>query len=423
MAARLDVSARLSEGREALAHTETYISACRRLGYQHLDLTGYDGQVLDWYDGEDGLDLRLLDDDCAALGLAVNGVEEALRVQRAQLGELATAWRGPGAEAAAAFLQQHCAAGEVLVGGLRATARACETLRDGLWRLVDDKVTTAVSVDDRVGGQRPVWLAAVHAQDTEVIEHQIKAYVDNDIRGDWLTAMRSCRTGVAVAYSDAAMAVGPPSVAFPIPGELGPRWQPDYYAAPVPVAAAVPAVAGPPVDAPSIAPAVAAPAAARPDDPLSDAGLGLGNGWPTDTGVPGDFGLPFGGGMPAGGGGGLSGLIPRLVDALGGLGSPGNDGFTDPGVDAPFGGEPADEVAADEDSGADDEAATVDDAELESEEPAAEVADDAPADDATGPAEDQIVAPPDEPAAPEPTDSPEKTPCEIAADELPQAGE
>ncbi|MGC2797141.1 MAG: hypothetical protein WA290_11605, partial [Mycobacterium sp.] len=107
MADRFDVAARLAEGRPAVEHTQTYVQACHELGYQQSDLTAHASQVWEWYDTEAGLDLRVLDDDSAELRAAVNAIEEALWVQRAQVTELAAAWRGPGADSAMRFLQRH----------------------------------------------------------------------------------------------------------------------------------------------------------------------------------------------------------------------------------------------------------------------------------------------------------------------------
>lgn len=108
MANRLDVAERLAEGRPALERTETYVRACQQLGYHHPDLTSRPGQISDWYDSEEGLDLYALDADCAQLRAVGTAITEALRIQRAQVLELAAAWAGPGADAAVRFLQGHC---------------------------------------------------------------------------------------------------------------------------------------------------------------------------------------------------------------------------------------------------------------------------------------------------------------------------
>ncbi len=152
MADRLDVAERLAEGRPGVEHTQAYVRACHALGYDHPELTVRPNQLLDWYDSEDGLDLLALDRDCAQLRAASSAVTEALRMQRAQVDELAAAWTGPGAEAAARFLQRHCDAGAAAATELRAAAQRCESLRDNLWYLVESKVATAIAVDERTRG-------------------------------------------------------------------------------------------------------------------------------------------------------------------------------------------------------------------------------------------------------------------------------
>ena len=139
MAERLDVAERLAEGRPVVEHTQSYVRACQLLGYEHPDLTSHPAQIRDWYDSEDGLDLRALDGDCAQLRAAAAAVMEALRMQRAQVDELAAAWSGPGADSAVAFLQRHCDAANMVATEVRAAAQRCESLRDNLWHLVDVK--------------------------------------------------------------------------------------------------------------------------------------------------------------------------------------------------------------------------------------------------------------------------------------------
>ena len=64
-----DVAACLDQARPSVSHTQTYVSACHTLGYQHPDLTANGAQVLEWYGAEDGLDLAVLDADCVRLRL------------------------------------------------------------------------------------------------------------------------------------------------------------------------------------------------------------------------------------------------------------------------------------------------------------------------------------------------------------------
>ena len=427
-----------------MAHSQFYVSACHRLGYHHPELTGYDGQLADSYDSEAGLDLQLLDADCAALGALAEAADDALRQQRAQLAEFTTAWRGPGADAAADFLRRHCDAGAQLTARLRAAAAGCAGLRDELWRLVDTKVAAVLAVDDRVGGARAAWLAAAHAVNSgatdehaaEVIEKQVMPYVDNDVRGEWLPAVRSAQDGVAAAYRSASAAADPaPGVMFAVPGDLGPARQPEE---PLPVAPAAVIPAATALGDPPEGPVAAAPSA--PDDPrpppapADDIPEDLGV--PSGLGMPGDLGLPSGG-LPGGGSGlgglgGLGGLIPRLADALGdnGLGEPFNDPFEDPA--APDEHDPDNPDDPDDTEGSDDPES----------EPAVEAAAEEAGDDADGEQpepetaeEAQTTAEPepiaaDTAAAGEPEqvpesapDAPPKTPCETAAEELPQVGQ
>jgi hypothetical protein len=460
------VAARLAQGRLAVEHTQRYVCAAQRRGYLHPELTAHDAAVLDRYDSEAGLDLARLDDDCAGLRAVAEAAEEALRVQRAQLGALAAAWTGPGADAATQFLQQHCAAGAGVAATVRAGAAGCAALADTLWRLIDDKVATTIGIDERSCAQRPTWLAAAQAVTTggqsaadeideidEIVEQEITPYVDNDIRIDWLTAMHSAQGAVAAAYDAALAAVTPGgAVVFSIPGELGPGYRPPAWPGPVSPAAAAPAAAaGPAVSAGPAASAPAPPAdpapfavsPSLPTDPAPPMAAPLGDPVPAplgDSAVPAEAGLPGGLGLPSGAGG-LGGLIPRLAEAIGALlGSP-DDGLVDPELDEPFAdealNEPFDESVDEEpdadlpdDEEPDDPELVTDpepvdekaDQQPEPDEPADESAADAPSEAAVAaPAEEQVVAAPEEP---EPQDDPvASTPCEIAADELPQAGQ
>ncbi len=434
MAQRYDVSGRLAEGREAVTHTQGYVSACHRRGYRHSELTGYDGQLADRYDSEAGLDLHSLDTDCAALNALADAADDALRTQRLQLVELDDAWRGPGADVAAEFLRLHCDAAAQLTARLRAAASGCAALRDELWRLVDAKVAVVLAVDERVSAHRSSWLAAAHAVNSgaddehaaEVVETQVMPYVDNDVRGEWVAALRSAQDGIAAAYGAAVAAAEPGAgVVFAIPGDLGPVVQPDWAgpAGPPAVAAMTGSVDGPPVQ----------PAAVTPGSPGQAGGdpgpAGPLGGQPGDLGLPGALGLPGDLGMPAaglaggaggglGGLAGLGGLIPRLVDALGdaGVEQPIDDhsrGDVDPAEsDDPADSEPAAE-AADSAEGP------------EQAEPSEEIAP-GPAAEEAADAEDtqqsEQAGQADEAAATT-VDVPPKTPCEAAAEQLPQVGE
>ena len=236
MANRFDVAARLGEGRPAVERTQTYVQACHELGYQQADLTAHPAQVWDWYDTEAGLDLRVLDDDCAELRAAANAIDEALWVQRAQVTELAAAWRGPGADSATRFLRRHSDAAAEVAAHVRAAAEGCAALRDDVWQAVDGKVAGTTAIDERRLADRSAWLAAAQTVTAgvgdrsaaeETIHRQVMPYVDNDIRIDWVGAMRSATASVTACYDAAIHALtSTPEVNFEVPGELGPSWQP-----------------------------------------------------------------------------------------------------------------------------------------------------------------------------------------------------
>lgn len=461
MADRLDVAERLAEGRVAIERTQAYVRACQTMGYEHPDLTSHPSQIRDWFDSEEGLDLRVLDRDCALLRAAGAAAVEGLRIQQQQVAELVAAWMGAGSDAAVAFLQRHCDAANVVATEVRAAAQRCESLRDNLWYLLDSKVGAAIAIDDRSQAQRSAWLAAAavvtagageRSTAEQVVRGQVMPYVDNDIRNDWLTAMRSSLAAFGTAYdmvNDRMASAG--AAYFEMPGDLGPGFpppQPSPGSPPQPLpaatapAAVLPTVAPDPaplpvVNAPAAVPTPAAPPLSDPSPPvsaaappLSDVGAGLGDAaaLPAASGGLGDSG----GG--AGGPGGLSGLAGRIVDALGGLLGSATDGLGDSsGLDDPMGNDPFDE---DEDpfkpdDEHDDEERDKADAEKTDEPKEADEAQpvSVPPAAQTPPlpvGEPAPVDPPNPPPTPAaapapPTDG--ATPCEIAAEQVPQAGQ
>jgi hypothetical protein len=448
-----DVAARLATGAPSVERIGTYVSACRQLGYQHPDLTAHVAQVRDWYAHDDGLDLRALDADCAALSAAAAAADDALRRHGELTAELASAWSGRGAGAAREFLWRHGQSAVAVRDGLRRAADAVTALHDELWRAVDAKVEAVLDIDDRRLPQRAEWLAAAKAVTTgagdrvaasELVDQQIKPFVDNDIRSDWLAAMHRANDSVTAAYDAASARLdsGAGST-FDVPGELGPRWDepdsPPMPGATVPAAAVISSQAGvgapqmslpepmsTPAAASGLAPPAAAPASAPFADPLPAAAAPA----MAPTSPMPSLG-ELGGGMPSLGTG-SSGFGQQLADLIGGLIGSSGDAPADPqGLDPPneivgrddkadqeAETEPAD--AADESGSGEDpdaaDAAAPDETETETEpKPAPE------------PAATPVPPPPD-PAPPIPPAVPEalpveQTPCEIAADELPQVGE
>ncbi|KAA1248640.1 hypothetical protein F0Q45_19505 [Mycobacterium simiae] len=432
MANRLDVAGRLAEGRLAVERTRSYVHACQQVGYHHPDLTLRPGQLSDWYDGEEGLDLHALDSDCALLRAAGTAVAEALGSQRVQVTQLAAAWTGPGAEAAVGFLQRHCDAANELVTEVRAAAQRCESLRDNLWQLVDSKVESAIAIDNRTLAQRPAWLTAAETVKNgmgdrpaaeQVLRDQVTPYVDNDIRIDWLTAMRSTRAGVAASYDLATdRLAGTPQTHFEVPGDLGPRCcsvAREVPNAPQATAAAAPAASVPDAMPPGPAPAASVgapvtPAALIPPPTPSDLGVGSG----------------------AGGLGGLGGLANRIVDAMVDLLGAAGDGLSDP-VRPEDSLEPEGPVDADLGEAHDDgppQAEPVEDMTVADpgdqpqpseagERAAAAIPPVAPQQPAGAAPPSPAGGPPAVGPLPAPAPTRASTPCEIAADQLPKAGQ
>lgn len=442
-----DVAARLDRGRPAVADTQAYVTACQAVGYAHPDLTAHGAQVLEWYDAEDGLDLDALDADCVALRTLADAADEALRVERDGLRVLVSAWSDESRSTAEGFIDRHCQSGATVVGALRTAADSCSALRDTLIGIVDDKVRAAIAIDDRRAAQRPAWLAAAQAvttgsagrdQAVDIVTGQITPYVDTDIRTEWVAAMRMATGTAQSAYRHAVQRIRDCRTGvFAVPDQIGPAFPATVTsvvsspAAPVTVPAKAPAPVAPP---PAVAPTEPALSPPPPDaQPVSPS-------LPTDPGALGAGTAPApaipslpGAGLPGLGGGlgdTLGNLLPHTADVTGGpspadpapdrlddADSPPDDPEKpDPQDDSTSNNagehneDPQDEDQSDEDQPdgtAADEAATAED-------PVAEEPDGEPA--SPPPAE---VSPPSTPT--EPADEP--TPCEIAADELPQVGQ
>lgn len=445
----LDVDARLAEGRPAVENVGNYVWACHLLGYQNPDLTLHPAQVRDWYGSEDGLNLHALEADRVALSSVANATDDVQQLQDRQLDALSDAWQGRGGDASREFLSRHGEASAATASAVRNAVDALTALRDDLWHAVDEKVAATVEIDDRRQAERAQWLAATRtvttgagdrAMASELIDQQMKPFVDNDIRADWLAAMQKAMAAVSAAFDVATGALtGDSPAAFEVPGDLGPVGKP----APAPPApdVSVTAPAGWPSPAAVAAPASPAPMPASAFSAVPDA---LVPPTPAAMAAPPAMATPpasstpplgdMGGGLP-GGAGGLAGLGSQLADAIGGLLDRPDAALPDPPelVD-----EPVDDQPVDDEEVVDDEQANDEDAEVESDaENTVDDEDDVPEDDCpvdeaadTEPTAEPLQTPPPEPMPPPPAiaEPPPaeplgaQTPCEIAADELPQAG-
>lgn len=475
MAAGVDAAVRLDEGQAAVDTITEYVWACHLLGFSHPDLTGYRHQVRDWYATEDGLDLRKLTAECDVLAATAAVAEEALRLQDSHFQNLSPAWQGAGARASTEFLARHASSASQVVIGIRGAATILTRLRDALWRAVDAKVDAAVQIEARRAGQRGAWLAAARTVSSglgdrsaasELIDAEVKPFVANDIGGDWLMAMRAATRAVSDAYAEALAALrGQAQPVFAVPAELGPAWDPPRASAridpapPSPGGFAGATAGGPPPSAPPVVTAAAAPPATMPaglpaqppapgPEPVTPAAApepatavpASAAGW-SGPGLGGGGGMPGVGGLPDVGSG-LTGAGRQLADLFGGLIGSSADGLPGGGLGGLSDGElPEDEP---DDADADEDDPESDDDGENTTEPGGETADGDPAEDAEvippqpvsdppvaeeappesppTPVPEPLAEPPAEPPA-EPLAAPAgETPCEIAADELPQVG-
>lgn len=461
-----DAAAYLATGRPAVENLQNYVWACHQLGYHHPDLTLHPGQLRDWYGTEDGLDLGVLARDCAALEDALRASQDALAGQDRQLAQLSAAWEGAGADAATGFLHRHAEASTAVTAMLRAAAHALAALGEELRHAVGAKADAATSIEERTAPARTEWLAAAatvttgagdRAAAAELVDQAVKPFVVGPVATEWLTAMKHSVASVSAAYERSLADIGGDAApVFGVPGDLGPVRSaaresdcndevrcPENDEVRCPEPAAAPAFGSAPAapnmpttpaawSAPEPPPTAPVPAAPVPTAPVPTAPVPAA---PVPTAPPPAPVSGMGAGLPDLGSG-LSGLGSPFADMLGGLlggtdsglpepDLPGTDLDEDePGLDEPDLREDEDEPDEDEDEGED-----------------GEPVDDIAATSAPGPAEEQPCESPAEPveetAAPTPVPAPppaeplppaepaaaDQTPCEIAADEVPQVGE
>lgn len=203
-----DVAGRLSEGADAVIDTATYVAACAAVGRHHPGLTPeVIGQA---YFAEAGLRLSALDADVPTLVFAAAAAEDALAAERQALEILAQGWVGESGSAAADFVSRQCAEAAAVITALRDATEVLIRLRQVLALQVDEKVATTVRVGDRA--DRAAWLTAAEgvlrggAGDpaAAVVTGQVARYVAADIGTEWLPAMLSGSEAVSAAYRRAA---------------------------------------------------------------------------------------------------------------------------------------------------------------------------------------------------------------------------
>ena len=140
------------------------------------------------------------------------GDEAALVRQDVQLASMSAAWQGAGAEASREFLRRHGEA-SADVGDCGADGGRIAGCVAG-WVVAQRRRESRRDDGDR-GPRRTAGLVAAaqtvttgagdRAAASELVDQEVKPFVDNEIRSEWLTAMRSAMAAVADAY-DAAVA-------------------------------------------------------------------------------------------------------------------------------------------------------------------------------------------------------------------------
>ena len=179
------------------------MAACRRLGYQHPDLTMHPAQVRDWYAGEDGLDLRALDSDHGVLAAAASAAEDAARMQADLVAELDRGMVGPGRDGRPRIRLAQLPIGDRRQrGGARGGGRGGGTAGRAVAGGRREGARPPRPSTARQQPQRAEWLAAAKTVTTgagdvaaasELIDLQVKPFVDRDVGSDWLAAMRDGR--------------------------------------------------------------------------------------------------------------------------------------------------------------------------------------------------------------------------------------
>lgn len=197
----------MTAAERALADIETYVAACGVLGRARITL----GQVRELSSAEDGIALSALDADASALTAAADVAEAAVSAERTAIDDLMRAWHGGSGSAATDFLERQCEAAAGLLAALASAGEVIAALRDKLVRLMDIGADASMRVAGRPGAEGQVWLAQAWSvlQGTadgaavDLVGTRIAAYVDTDISGEWATAMTSTTDSVAGAYRDA----------------------------------------------------------------------------------------------------------------------------------------------------------------------------------------------------------------------------
>lgn len=202
-----------------------YAAACRDVG--HVGITSE--RIRELASREDGVGLAALQSDIAALAAAAGHARSALSEQRTAIGVLGAGWRGRSGSIATAVLEQHCTAAADILHSLVEAADVLERLRGTLSRLLAERDEAGVRIADRRSAERPRWLAcseavlAGTADGVAVAEvrTRIAPFLDAQVAGEWAGSVSSVSDAVDAAYRQAAIALaGRMPVGFDVPSGL-----------------------------------------------------------------------------------------------------------------------------------------------------------------------------------------------------------
>jgi len=419
---------------------ERYAAACRAVGHSGISAE----RIRDLASRDDGLGLAALQADIAALSSAAAEAEVALSTQRTAIGMLAASWRGRSAATATDLLDRHCATAAGTVAALSESADVLERLRGRLTRLLEERDEAGLRVAGRRSAEHPRWLACADAvlagvaDDAAVAEvrTRIAPFLDADVAGDWAASVTAVTESVAAAYREATVILAArPTAGFEVPSGVLPTTPPAPARGATSLAASMtpvpdPAPTGVGVSPPSLSPAAPGVPAWGPEAPVSSApGLPAGDARPVWDRIPERVG-----GKDAEIGEGAE--VDRAADTAEDDEGRDDDGPDDDGPDD----DGTDDDGRDDTAAGNAETPTEDETETG---PSAETGIDAtgapPQPDAVAHPPAEFAAPPEPVAIGEPptppsgplaaeagsaaADSDERSPCEIAADALPQIGQ
>lgn len=188
-----------------------YAAACRDVG--HVGITT--GRIRELASRDDGIGLAALQADIAALTAAADHAQSALSEQRTAIGYLGAGWRGRSGSIATDLLERHCTSAANILNSLVGAADILDRLRGRLTRLLAERDEAGVRIAARRSVERPRWLACAEAvlagtadrATADEVRTRIAPFLDADVAGEWAGAVSSVSDAVDMAYRQAATAL------------------------------------------------------------------------------------------------------------------------------------------------------------------------------------------------------------------------